>query len=309
PPARRTRDQQLLAALTSPFGAGGVGLRLTALFTETEKAGSILSSLLHVNARDLKFARQPDGQYEARVDLVGMTFADSGRVVDQHGVTQILRMREEVYQRVQRDGIVYRINVPIKKPGAYQLRVALRDAATEKVGAASQFVEVPDLKKDRLALSGIVMSGAQEGGVIAASTTAAGVPDESAGQSAARTTEGTIETRDAQASAAVRRFRQRAVVDYAGVIFNARLDKATRLPRVVSQIKLYRDGQPVFTGKELPAALTAGGNPKRILYGGRFVLGTNLAPGDYVLQVIVTDTLRDDKRRAATQWIDFEIVK
>jgi hypothetical protein len=159
-------------------------------------------------------------------------------------------------------------------------------------------------RKDRLALSGIVMSGAADAGA-----KTSGAADESAGQSVALTTEGTVETRDAQASAAVRQFLQKTVVDYAGVIFNARLDKATRQPQVVAQIKLYRDGQLVFAGKELPASLSAGGDPKRILYGGRFLLGTNLAPGDYVLQVIVNDTLRDDKRRTATQWIDFEIVK
>ena len=32
-------------------------------------------------------------------------------------------------------------------------------------------------------------------------------------------------------------------------------------------------------------------------------------PGEYVLQVIVTDQLAPEKRRTATQWIDFEIVK
>lgn len=38
-------------------------------------------------------------------------------------------------------------------------------------------------------------------------------------------------------------------------------------------------------------------------------LGADLIPGEYVLQITATDPLADAKHRAATQWIDFEIVK
>ena len=43
--------------------------------------------------------------------------------------------------------------------------------------------------------------------------------------------------------------------------------------------------------------------------GGSIQLGTDLLPGEYVLQVIVRDLLADEKHRTATQWMDFEIVK
>ena len=45
------------------------------------------------------------------------------------------------------------------KAGAYQMRCVLRDGTTEHVGSATQFIEVPDVSKGRLTLSGIVMSG------------------------------------------------------------------------------------------------------------------------------------------------------
>jgi hypothetical protein len=38
-------------------------------------------------------------------------------------------------------------------------------------------------------------------------------------------------------------------------------------------------------------------------------LGENLLPGDYVLQVIVTDGLAKEKRRLATQYIQFEVIE
>jgi hypothetical protein len=121
--------------------------------------------------------------------------------------------------------------------------------------------------------------------------------------------DGEVETGDAGSSPAVRRFRQRSLVDYSCIIFNARADKATGQPRVTAQTRIFRDGQLVFSGAESPIQLSPGSDPKRIVVGTRLTLGTNLVPGDYTLQIVVTDQLRDDKRRAATQWIDFEIVK
>ena len=51
-----------------------------------------------------------------------------------------------------------RLDLPIKKPGGYQVRVAVGDAGSQKLGSASQFIEIPDLRPDRLALSGIVLN-------------------------------------------------------------------------------------------------------------------------------------------------------
>ena len=37
-------------------------------------------------------------------------------------------------------------------------------------------------------------------------------------------------------------------------------------------------------------------------------LGADISPGEYVLQVIVTDLLAGDKYATTSQWIDFKIV-
>lgn len=304
-----TPAQQISAALMSPFSSGGVRLRLTALFTNTPKDGSVIASMMHVDARDLEFKQGANGQQEAQVEIVGVTFTDTGRVIDQRAVSQTLRVRPDAFERIRRDGIVYTINVPVKKPGAYQLRVALRDGATEKIGSANQFVEVPDLRKNRLSLSGIVLNG--EGAPVAAKG-AAKTPGEgggAAGRAAAGATEGEVETRDAQSSAAVRRFRLGTILDYACIVFNARADKMTARPQLTAQTRLFRDGQPVFSGKEQPVELFAQTDMKRIVYAGRLALGTALPPGDYVLQLVINDALADPKRRISTQWIDFEVVK
>jgi hypothetical protein len=91
--------------------------------------------------------------------------------------------------------------------------------------------------------------------------------------------------------------------------YNARLDKSTSQPRLTTQVSLFRDGKEVFTGKEIPFEVREVPDLKRLPAGGAIKLGTDLTPGEYVLQVIVTDLMADEKHRTTTQWTGFEIVK
>ncbi|MGB8511012.1 MAG: hypothetical protein WCD76_21755, partial [Pyrinomonadaceae bacterium] len=88
-------------------------------------------------------------------------------------------------------------------------------------------------------------------------------------------------------------------------IYNARLDKGTRLTRLQSQVRLFHDNQQVFAGKLVN--LKSQTDSKKMSAFGRLQLGANLTPGEYVLQVVVTDALAKAKNRVSTQWIDFEI--
>jgi hypothetical protein len=224
-----------------------------------------------------------------------------------------VRIRGETYKRVLRDGFVYGVTVPLKKPGPYQLRVALRDKDSERIGSASQFIDVPDIKKNRLALSSIIVRG-----LTAAEFARNKAPVKSPGDNASAPStqsnaavpqsEG-VEEGDAQASPAVRHFHTGLVMEYAYMIFNAQLSKATNRPQLTTQVRLVRDGKVIFTGKELPFDTINQIDLKRLAAGGAIQLGTELRPGEYALQIIVNDALANEKRRTVTQWIDFEIVK
>ena len=46
-----------------------------------------------------------------------------------------------------------------------------------------------------------------------------------------------------------------------------------------------------------------------LVAGGGIKLNRAAAPGDYTLQLVVTDLLAKEGRRTATQWLDFKIVR
>jgi len=291
-----TPREQVLTALLSPFGSAAVHVRLTSLFANDAKLGSIARSMLHVNARDLTFTEAADGWYEASFDVVVVTFGDNGAVVDQLSRTHTMRVRGESYQQVLKNGFVYFVTFPIKKPGAYQLRAALRDHGSERVGSSAQFIEVPDIKKNRLLLSSIVLSGTDPHKKTPTEATPSANDAEE-------------QTADATNSAAVRQFHVGTIANYGAFIYNAHLGKNDGKPQLKVQVRIFRDGNPVFAGKEQMMTVGNATDLKRIAAGGSLQLGTDMVPGEYAFQIVVTDMLADPKHSVVTQWIDFEMVK
>lgn len=299
-PARRTPAQQVIGALMSPFTSGDVHLKLTSLYGHDPKAGSIVRSLLHIDPRDLSFTMKPDGSHEAVIDLVAVTFTDNGRIVQQEGRTYTLKVDDRHFAELMQRGFLYTVNVPVKKAGAYQLRVAVRDSESERVGSANQFIEVPDIGKKRLTLSGVVISGNNPARLRTA---------QQAADQTATDKEGAVEDADPLAGPSMRLVRRGMELDYAFMIYNAQPEPKTNQLQLEYQVLLLKDGRQVFAGKATPIPVGQVTDLKHIPASGGLVLGTDLEPGEYVLQVIVTDKLAKEKSRVATQWMDFELVK
>jgi VWFA-related protein len=303
-PVYRTREQQLLAAITSPFASGAVDMRLTSLFLNDPDYGSFMRSLIYVDAHSLTFTNEADGTHKATVDVAAMTFGADGEIVDQRFRTETLQVNDNDYRAALRDGLTFGINLPIKKPGAFQLRVAVRDAASERVGSANQFIEVPNLDKSKLTLSGLYVASNANHQTVNASAQTSGAPASTL-PSDANATEGQLAESDPQTGPAVRRFRPGMVIDYGYEAYNARIDSATKRPHLQTQVHLFHDNQQIFAGKVLDIAGQA--DNRRLVAFGHLQLGQNLTPGDYILQVIVTDVAGKERPRIASQWLPFEI--
>jgi len=293
-PRASTAADRFLVALTSPFAAGDLDVQLTPSFTNTSSAGSLLRTMLHIDTRGLTFKPEAKGWESTDLVLRGVLFGDNGKIVTEHRHQFTLRLRGGTLQRVRSKGLDYVFNMPVKKPGAYQFRIAVLDPISGRIGSAGQFVEVPDLKKRRLTLSGLIVRGLiPAAGLPARPFTMAGDSDS--------------EQQDV-ATPAVRRFNQHMLLDYTYVVFNARYDKSTSRPDLKVRTQIFRDGQSVYD-QEAPVEAGVQTDSVRAVAGGRLQLGQEFGPGDYVLQLTITDPLAPKDHRTATQWIDFEIVK
>ncbi|MGZ8846178.1 MAG: VWA domain-containing protein [Pyrinomonadaceae bacterium] len=295
PPEPTVKDQ-INRALISPFGANEITMHLTTIFVDESSQGSLLRSFLYFDPRDLTFTEEADGWRVATFKLRGFLFGDNGKVIgDQLSKAGTLRLRGPAYDRALREGIVYGFDIPVKQPGAFQFRVALRDGGSSRIGTAGEFVEIPDLHSGRMSLSGIVVRDA------------AYLPQDGSDAAVRRSSPNAAP--EASAGPAVRRFRQGADLIFAYAVYNARLDEAMHLPQLSTQTRVFRDGRPIFTGVTTRLDSAGQSDLQRIASASRLQLGAALLPGDYVLQIIVTDSLAKEKQRTAAQWIDFEVIK
>ena len=286
----QTPQQKILTALTSPFNAGGVNLSLYPIYGNDAKSGDFIRALVYIDANDLKFTETTDGKRKASFDLIAMTFGDNGVPVDKLSKNYTIEVNEKVYQNLLKKGFVYDLSVPIKKAGAYQFRIALRDTGADTVGSASQFIEVPNLKKKKLVLSNLIVDGFS--------------PDEWKKAKLGEALSG--EERSVFMDTTLRRFTTGSVLQYNYVIYNAKMDK-TQKPQLETQLRLIRDGKVIFEGTRTPVKTDGQTDFQRVQSSGALTLGKNLEAGNYVLQVVVFDNSEGKKPRIATQFIEFEL--
>jgi hypothetical protein len=166
----------------------------------------------------------------------------------------------------------------------------VRDSGSSRIGSAGKFVEIPDLRRGDLAMSGIVarevITSARSSGQISAND----------------------ENELITSGPAVRRFRQGATLVFGFAIYNAKTGDSASVSRLTKQTRVFRDGKLIFTGDPVPVDLEGQADLKRISGATLFQLGTEMSPGEYVLQIIVTDSSKS-KSPTASQWIDFEVIK
>lgn len=275
-------DDQMAQALTSPFAAKDIALKLTSFFIDDPKQGALVRSFLHLDQHDLNFS-EADGWHITNLTIQSMIFGDNGRVLGREDRSGRLKLRGDAYQRALSDGVVYMFDIPVKARGPFQFRVAVRDQDSGRIGSAGQYVDVPNLQTGRLALSGIV-----------------------AREENSLRTSGNESYDDVNTGPAIRRFHQGTVAIFGYAIYNGGVNGQE--PKLTSQIRLFREGKLIFTGEPTPISAAGQTDLKRLTTLGRLQLGKEITPGEYVYQVVITDASDKQKPRVASQWIDFEVV-
>lgn len=285
-----TGDGRLLTALISPFATNTLSFSINSLYTPT--AGKMyLRTIVYFPNGGLEFRKQPDGRYKAVFDLIALSAGDNGKTSDNVYQTFTVTADDEGIRKYRQHGFVYNFTFPIKKAGGYQIRVAVRDHATDKVGSASQFVQVGNPKKGNLLATSVVVENLT---LNSQEKRAAGLKDQA------------DENMDPWTATALREFKAGTVINYMFGVLNAGTD-ASGNANVQVQTRLYENESPVFTSAVSKVARKPTAGTLDLM--GRLNLGSNLPPGDYILQIEITDMLSNRQDRTISQFVQFEIVE
>lgn len=291
--AEKTPQQKIYAALSSPFGANEINLNLYSIFHNDAQNRNYIRALVHIDAKDLTFTTEPDGFYQTSFEVIGSVFDTNGMSAKNDITKTTLRFNPENYQKVLKDGVIYNLETPIIVTGGYQFRIALRDIGSNKVGAASQFIEVPELKKKNLTLSQLLVRNyplAKWKEIISG-----------------KNLDFNTERGSFLHNTALREFKKGTVVSYHYIIYNAKWNSRLT-PNLQIQTRLFQNGNLLIGNEPQPLNIGEQTDLNRIEASNVITLGNDLANGDYILQVIIIDKNADKNKQIATQWIDFSVV-
>lgn len=291
----KTREQQLLEALASPFAATGIHVRLTSLFSTSKKSGPFVHSLLYFDAHGLSFKQDDAGNWHAAIDLVTSSYRGVKQTMIQRQRTQSIDLTDAMYQKAMKEGFLFGFDDLMKEPGMFLLRVVVRDHESQRLGSASQFLVVPDTRKGKLALSGVMLQLASDEIVRAAGFA---LPDNAKGKVEAWS----------EGGPAVRRYHAGQNIAYGYVVINPKLAGPDKMPKTMTQVRVYRNGKLFYTGKPQSVYVQRKNDPDDFVGAGVLRLGGEVAPGEFLIQITVTDPLHKKKQSQVSQWADFEVV-
>ena len=275
-PGRRTLEpssRRIVSALLSPFQSNDIHTRLTAAFRSEQDKPRIVSQLW-IDGKDLTFAPGEGGRMVTEMEVVVANFDPQGALREHTERAYRLKLTEAELAEVRRSGLLYSITYDVKKPGPYHVRMAVRERGTLHIGTASQFLITPDIGKDRLALSGIVVKG---------------LDDRS----------------EDIAKPWLSLLKLGSGVEWTAQVYHPKLKQG--VPNLKAAMRVYRGGELIAETEAGPVAVEGPFKKKQIdtPLSGTVGVGKVSEPGEYVLEVIISD--ENDKAKTVSQSLAFQV--
>lgn len=287
PPTRlKSADSELYQAIAAPLPKAGLDLRMTAFFGNTPSEGNYIRAMIAIRGSDIGFVPDPSGVQKAIFDVVAVTLDEKNKVVDEFNRTHTLKVDLNTAEFIRANGLVYSVDVPVKKFGIYNFRVAIRDTSNKVIGSSSQVITIPDLKKSQLTIAGLTLGELDADGKFGSPSLTK--PDNGFSMLTSR------------GGPVTRQFKRSSSSAYSYTIFNGGPDASG----LTLQVNLYKDGKLISEGqpKKIESLAIA---PGRIDDRGFLRFNAAVETGDYTLEVIVRNPAR---KQIASETVDFEIV-
>jgi VWFA-related protein len=292
-----SRAATLQEAILSPFLNNDLELRLSTGYAYAPTPGYFLRSWLHLDGKELTFTNEKAGGHILAIELMTLT-ANGEQVQDSKGQQYRFMLDDADVSRIRREGIDLNTYLPVKKPGKYYVRAAVRDMDSGKIGSGYQYLQIREVKDRRLSLSSLFVLTPDENmySIISGSVAADRLSDIARKWQASRK------------SPARRSYMAGEGFDYMAILYNPK-SKGSRAPDLESQLTIFKDGKELYKGN--PEEIDPRGidDLGRIPIVKRLDFNAQVEEGTYQLQLEVTEKRVGGKSNSTFQTVDFEIRK
>jgi hypothetical protein len=250
----------------------------------------VIRAWIYVDPKDVNIVETEDGGARIELETACLTANVNGNVQDLREIKYTYNLEPEKKSGniawIQKHGIRFTLLLPVKKPGAYTVHVAVKDTDSGNIGSAYQFVEIPDLKKNGLEMSSIFMlTSADDINWMRADVI----------KELAREVFSPVFQTSGVRSPALRTYAPGDNLQTLAMLYNAD-SKAVSRSEIEMQSFLYKDGVEFLRFEPRPVAPGKNEKSDNISFLRRFTLGTDVLPGNYLLQFLATDKKHSEKR-------------
>lgn len=235
---------------------------------------------ISVHKRDLTFKLE-EGIHRATVNVFARIHTLSGRPVQTFEDVIQLDVPTSLFRDVVKTRSVYQKAVPLRA-GLYKLSIVLKDLNSNNVGTIEQRLPVPRMATEQLTHSTLILADLIE----RVTTRQVGTGQFVIGDTKVRPAVGEEFSRD----------------DRMGIylqVYNLGISEGTHKPDATIEYEVVRGDQSVFRHTETTADLERAGEQITL---EKVLPLTSFTPGDYKLQIKVTDRVRNQVINPATRF-------
>ncbi len=275
-PSTKTVPAKLRDSIAAPYPERSLPILLSADYYDIAGKGPTIATSIQIPGEFLVFGPQPDGKIQAIVDVSGIYYDDKGvakgSFLERIVVTETTKPQRDItFTYPQKLG-----------PGLHQVRTAVRDDKSGRIGSAHAWIEIPNLTKKQLTMSSLLLGERKQSTVTNVSK---------------------LEFDGPVALSASHRFQRDSTLRFLLFVYNSVLSPADQKPDVAVQVQVVRDDQPVITTALRKISAEAINDLTRLPYAAEIPLNS-LQPGRYKLQVSVIDRL---SKQSTTRQTHFDV--
>jgi VWFA-related protein len=151
----KTPRQRLLRAIRSPLPATGFNVSAQADYMVTAADNDQVTLTVYVDGDKFRYSDQ-DQRKVFGLEMLYAIYDSSGKQVVGNSAHLEGNLTPERLAQAKVSGFRFSRRLSLK-PGAYQARVGVREEGTDLIGTASAWIEVPELARDKLGMSGLIL--------------------------------------------------------------------------------------------------------------------------------------------------------
>lgn len=284
-------DKLFVERLLSPYRYDDINLRMASVFAGGEKSFSTIRSFLDIKPSDLMFIEQ-NGKKIAKFDLIAMAFNENGIPIARMGRSFSISVDANQLDKLLKTGIPYNLSFNTRETGIHTVKAAIRDVNSKRVGTIFQEIKIPDFNKQNLSVSGLLMQNLT-------------VDEWKALQDGSVQKVKFDSTQKTQNDTAYRRFPKGTILNYSYVVYATTDGKSPTPLTLMGTTILLKDGKEIFKDSPESIQIPSAQGLQKISKQGAFMLGTEMLPGTYTLQVNVAPM---GSNNLEIQTLGFEIV-